>query len=165
MCLTDGNGGQTVEVWLPNRAERKAVEVEEMAQLTPTLYVSKVVPMAEGCWRGLKLRETVATAEGTLHTSGLPIGVAVSPFEPSRSVPARLDVGRGRLATAVEVEIELQPWSKDRVELGLRPRRRLPLLVSERRYLDAARSVVDELAAELELQGIVLAPSGPLSVG
>ncbi len=154
-----------MEMWLRNEVEPEAVEVEEMAQLTPTLYVSTVVPVAEGCWRGLKLPETVATGAGTLHTSGLPLGVAVSPFEPSRSVPARLAVGRGLLATAVQVEIELQPWSKGRVELGLRPRRRLPVLVGEWRYLEAARRVVDELAAELELQGIVLARSGPVSVG
>ena len=136
-----------------------------MAQQTPTLFVSTVVPMAEGSWRGLKLRETLSTPRGTLRPSRLPVGVSVSPFEPSRSVKGRLMVGTGPFAVGVDVEIELQPWSTGRVELGLRPRRRLPLMVGTERYLEAARAVVDELAKELELQGIVLAHPRPVSVG
>lgn len=131
-------------------------EVTVMVQQIPSLYVSTVVPIAGGRWRGVRLPQTVATDRGALRTSGLPLGVAIAPLDASPSVRARLVVGRGPLARSVRVELELQPWSHDRVELGLRPERRLPLLVGTGRYLVAARAVVDELAAQLELEGIVL---------
>jgi hypothetical protein len=68
-----------------------------------------------------------------------------------RSCPGRLRTGR--FARPVAVELELTAWSSGESELGLRlPRgRELP----SRRYFDAAGAVIDDLASELELRGLL----------
>ncbi len=130
-----------------------------MAQNTPTLYVSVVATSPAATWRALRVPAEVPTAHGTLLTSGLAFGTAVGPHEAGRGAHARLAVFPRVLGGSVDVEIELSPWSDDRIEVGIRPRGRLPLLVSERRYRQAVKAVLDELASELELQGIMLAAS------
>ena len=137
----------------------------DMDQPARALYTSTVVPMPHGTWRQVRLPAVVETEHGTLTTSGQPFGLHVGPNEPIPTMPGKLVV-LGVVPSTVDVEIELAVWSTDRRELGIRPRRRLPLRVSDARYLRAAMAAIDDLAVQLKEGTLVAEPAGqelPLS--
>jgi hypothetical protein len=132
----------------------------EMEPLAGTLYTSTVVPLHHGEWRQVRLPQTVVTEHGTLTTSGQAFGIHVSPTDAIPTVPAKLVV-LGALPSTVDVELELAVWSKDQRELGIRPQRRLPLRVSEARYLRAATATIENLAEKFKEGLLVSGPSDP----
>lgn len=90
----------------------------------PTYYLSRTIPVPPGlAWEAF----------------GSPDGTRATRFRPSRT--------RG-----YRIELELQPWSATRTELGLRfAGRRAPSL----RDLDRAGDLLDRLAADLELRAML----------
>ena len=129
--------------------------------LPPTSYVSRVLPLPgdvarqvfDACRVDRQYRsadhDRWAVPAGTrflLEVRGpghVPDGFAL------RSCPGKLHLG---LVGSCAVELELNPWSRTQSEVALR-------LVGRRRpssrYLDGAAAVVDALAAELEMRGLL----------
>lgn len=88
---------------------------------TPSYYLSRTMPVPPGLAR---------------EAFGSPDGAHVTRFRPARTRTFR-------------IELELQPWSSSRTELGLRfAGRRRPSM----RDLEKAGILLDRLAAELELR-------------
>lgn len=88
-----------------------------------------------------------ASARAVLHVVGAGVGDVGSGDLLLRRCPAVLKVGRRRH----RVELELSQWSAAESELGVRFRQRR---VSDRAH-EAAMQVLDVLAAELELRGLL----------
>jgi hypothetical protein len=138
-----------------------------MDTLPPTSYVSRVVALPPALARQVfdacradwqhrspdPSRWTVPAGPSTwLDLRGT--GHTDAP-DPSRSWPIRSlpgDLRTSPLSGARAVELELNPWSGGRTELGIR-------LVGRRRpsprYLRAAGAAIDALASELELRGLL----------
>ena len=133
--------------------------------LPSTSYVSRVLPLAIGvaeqvfdtCCGDRQFRSPVPTrwsvAAGPVHLLQLQAPVrAVPASRISASRLCRGELRAGRLRGRFAIELELSPWSRTESELGLRllGRHRMP-----DRYIDAANAVVDALASELELRGLL----------
>ncbi|MCU1487898.1 MAG: hypothetical protein JWN67_4644 [Actinomycetia bacterium] len=138
-----------------------------MDTLPTTSYVSRVVALPPGVacqvfdacradrqYRSVDLSRWTVPAGPTVFLSLHGDGTTVAP-DPTRSwamrtVPATLHAAR--LGGTFAVELELNPWSAARSELGIR-------LVGRKRpsarYVRAAGAVVDALVSELDLRGLL----------
>ncbi|MCU1374951.1 MAG: hypothetical protein JWO68_2237 [Actinomycetia bacterium] len=135
--------------------------------LPPTSYVSRVIALPPGvaqqvfdaCRVDRQYRSAVPSrwtvpAGPSIRLELDGPGHTVAP-DPTRSWALRACRGvlrSNRLVGPFDVELELNPWSGARSEIGLR-------LVGRKRpsarYLAAAGAVVDGLASELELRGLL----------
>lgn len=88
---------------------------------------------------------------------GLGAQAGVTAVAPSRVHPARVRYARWLPPTRVTVEVD--PWSRERSEVLIRPHRRLP--VDRERYLRASRALVDALVRELAIG--TTAPTEPVA--
>ena len=123
--------------------------------LPSTSYVSRVLPLAIGVAEQVFDTCCADRSAATSAVRPLLLHDAVVATPMSRISPVRVCRGElrlGRLGRRVAVELELSVWSRTQSELGLRlvGRRRVP-----GRYSDAAIAVVDALASELELRGLL----------
>lgn len=117
-----------------------------MDTLPPTSYVSRVIALPpavaaqvfDACLADWQQPELELAGHGLPDPSAL------------RSLPGRLRTGR--VGGTYDVELELNAWSRSCAEVAVRlvGRKR-----STARYLDGAGAVVDALAAELELRGLL----------
>jgi hypothetical protein len=133
-----------------------------MDTLPSTSYVSHVVALTPGIarqvfdacrtdcqYRSLDPARWTVPAGRTVFLSCVGDGLTPAPWA-LRSVPGTLHAGK--VGATFAVELELHPWSAARCELGLRlGARRRP----SDRYVEAAGAVVDALASELELRGLL----------
>lgn len=100
------------------------------------------------------VRVTIAGARLALDASGPVAGVTT--VAAARVHGARLRYSRWLPPARVTVEVE--PWSRDRCELLIRPARRLPPGADA--YLRAAVHLVDALALELGIAGLTTPAGG-----
>ncbi|MEW6476987.1 MAG: hypothetical protein AB1679_32425 [Actinomycetota bacterium] len=98
-------------------------------------------------------RPVVAVPAGRLEL-GRPIRPVDEPraYRPARTLPGTLQPGR-RSPWAIDVDVELLPWSATRTELALiAGPTRWPGFVSERRYLRLAHDILDVLVDALHTE-------------
>jgi hypothetical protein len=141
---------------------------DDKSPTVPTLYVGRTLDLppltAQAAFDAHRQSLTCGSAQETwaLETGSGELRIFGSGFT-SRSGPAcalrradaQLRPGRRRWAFAIEVEVEIMPWSDDSSQIGIRPRdRRVPMAdsVRRRRYLAIAVEAAAALACALEGQ-------------
>jgi hypothetical protein len=138
-----------------------------MDTLPTTSYISRVVALPPGLarqvfdacradrqHRSLVPHRWTVPAGSTVFLSLDGDGCTVAP-DPTRSWAMRAVPGTlhaARVGGTFAVEVELNPWSASRTEVGIRlvGRRR-----ASARYVHAAGAVIDAVASELELRGLL----------
>ncbi len=120
--------------------------IDETAAQSTNWYVARRIDVPAAALPDLELPPVVVAENGVSLAIEQPIYVD----DPSyRSFEAVLTYP-GHIPARLRVELDLNPYSSDRGELGLRPAQRMPrILVSAQRYFDGAWSVLDTLADEL----------------
>ena len=126
--------------------------------LPSATYVSRVlhlpVGIARSVFEGCRADRPHYDVDGVVLSFGAdsagPLDL-VNPWLPICRCAGRLRFRRGPFGSA-PVEVEILQWSREATQIGLRPdrNRRVPA-----RYLDAASTVVEAMAAELELRGLL----------
>jgi len=118
----------------------------------PTWHVSRPLPMpaADAALAlDLLLREGAIRCEPG-GSALRPVLIAVNGsrrYRPVRRLRGLLRLGG--LAGAVRVEVQLDPWSYGRSELGVRPAARPPLAWRATRYFAAVTALLDDLIGRL----------------
>ncbi len=120
--------------------------IDEEAGQSTNWYVARRVDLPAAELPEVELPSRVVADNGVTLSIGRPIYVddpSYRSFEAVLSYP-------GRVPARLRVELDLNPYSSERGELGLRPAQRLPrILLSAQRYFDGAWSVLDALADDL----------------